>query len=401
MAKLTLSDVTNLENETTAVATINANSALIETALENTLSRDGTSPNTMGASLDMNSNRILNLPAAVGSTEPVRKAEFDAATSELADLSDAVADAEAAQAAAEAAQAAAEAAQAAAELAASQSQEGTIADNAVTNAKMADNAVNTAEIVNGAVTNAKLADMGNNLIKARKTASTGVPEDCTLSQVLDFLTVTRGSIFYRGSSSWLGLGPGTAGQVLQTNGAGADPSWVTPAANPTGTIIAFADDAAPTGYLECDGSAVSRSTYSALFAVVGTTWGAGNGSTTFNVPDLRGEFLRGWDHGKGTDSGRTFASSQSEMIGPHSHTASSSGSTSSDGAHTHTVSVYDSAGGSLVPQTANTGGSPAVSATTSSSGAHTHTVSVSTTVNNNSGTENRVRNYAVMFCIKT
>lgn len=57
MSKLTLTDLANLQNETTAVNAINANNAAIETAMENTLSRDGTSPNTMGATLDMNSNR--------------------------------------------------------------------------------------------------------------------------------------------------------------------------------------------------------------------------------------------------------------------------------------------------------------------------------------------------------
>lgn len=72
MAKLTLSDLTNLQNESTAVATLTANNTLIENALENTLSRDGTSPNTMSADLDMNSNNILNLPFPASDTEPVR-----------------------------------------------------------------------------------------------------------------------------------------------------------------------------------------------------------------------------------------------------------------------------------------------------------------------------------------
>lgn len=72
MAKVTLSDVVNLQNESTAVSTINNNSDAIATAFENTLSRDGTSPNTMGADLDMNSNRILNLPGPISDQEPVR-----------------------------------------------------------------------------------------------------------------------------------------------------------------------------------------------------------------------------------------------------------------------------------------------------------------------------------------
>lgn len=78
MAKLSLTDLINLQNEQTAVAALNANSAATETALENTLSRDGTAPNFMNSQLDMNSNRIINLPRAVGPTEPIRKSEFDA-----------------------------------------------------------------------------------------------------------------------------------------------------------------------------------------------------------------------------------------------------------------------------------------------------------------------------------
>jgi hypothetical protein len=72
MAKLTLSDVNNLQNENSATATINANSTAIEQAVEKTLSRDGTSPNQMEADFDMNSNRILNLPKAVNADEPLR-----------------------------------------------------------------------------------------------------------------------------------------------------------------------------------------------------------------------------------------------------------------------------------------------------------------------------------------
>lgn len=72
MSKITLNNVADLTQPTTAQATINANSATIQSAFDNTLSRDGTSPNTMGADLDMNSHRILNLPAAVQNNDPVR-----------------------------------------------------------------------------------------------------------------------------------------------------------------------------------------------------------------------------------------------------------------------------------------------------------------------------------------
>ena len=77
MAKLTLENLASLSNQTSAITTINANSDAIETALENTLSRDGTSPNTMSATLDMNSNRIMNLPEPSSNHEPVRLIDLD------------------------------------------------------------------------------------------------------------------------------------------------------------------------------------------------------------------------------------------------------------------------------------------------------------------------------------
>lgn len=79
---------------------------------------------------------------------------------------------------------------------------------------------------------------------------------------------------------------------------------------PSGTIISYASSTAPTGYLKCNGAAISRSTYSSLFSSIGTTYGSGDGSTTFNLPDLRGEFVRGWDDGRGVDSGRAMGSAQ-------------------------------------------------------------------------------------------
>jgi len=88
----------------------------------------------------------------------------------------------------------------------------------------------------------------------------------------------------------------------------------------TGMVVPFALSSAPIGWLACDGSAVSRSTYSKLFTSIGTTFGVGDGSTTFNVPDLRGEFLRGFDNGRGIDSGRVFGSAQTDLIKEHTHT---------------------------------------------------------------------------------
>ncbi|PIT49246.1 phage tail protein [Snodgrassella alvi] len=73
---------------------------------------------------------------------------------------------------------------------------------------------------------------------------------------------------------------------------------------PAGAVMYFAQDWAPTGWLKANGAAVSRTAYAGLFAVLGTYYGAGDGSTTFNLPDLRGEFIRAYDDGRGVDQGR-------------------------------------------------------------------------------------------------
>ena len=83
-------------------------------------------------------------------------------------------------------------------------------------------------------------------------------------------------------------------------------------ATASGAVSAFAFTSVPTGWLECDGSTVSRTTYSDLFTAIGDTFGAGDGSTTFAIPDLRGEFLRGWDNGRGIDASRALGSFQDQ-----------------------------------------------------------------------------------------
>lgn len=106
--------------------------------------------------------------------------------------------------------------------------------------------------------------------------------------------------------------------------------------NPAGTVIQYAGTTAPAGFLACDGTAVSRTTYATLFSAIGTTYGTGNGSTTFNLPDLRGLFVRGAGaHGTMTKAaGGAFD-------------GGSVGSTSNDSfqEHVHEQKAYTSAGG--------------------------------------------------------
>lgn len=86
-----------------------------------------------------------------------------------------------------------------------------------------------------------------------------------------------------------------------------------------GSVVAFAMTSTPSGYLKANGQAVSRITYATLFDRIGTTWGVGDGATTFNLPDYRGEFLRGFDDSRGLDSGRVFGSTQLGSIQEHDH----------------------------------------------------------------------------------
>lgn len=89
---------------------------------------------------------------------------------------------------------------------------------------------------------------------------------------------------------------------------------------PIGSVVAICGSSLPEGMLKANGAVISRTTYSNLFAAIGTVFGAGDGSTTFKLPDLRGEFIRGWDDGRGIDVSRVFGSLQLDELKSHTHT---------------------------------------------------------------------------------
>jgi len=98
---------------------------------------------------------------------------------------------------------------------------------------------------------------------------------------------------------------------------------------PIGMVLPIGTITVPSGYLPCDGAAVSRTTYAGLFAVIGTTFGIGDGVTTFNVPDIRGEFIRGLDQGRGVDPGRAIGSFQGHQFQDHTHSITKGSGTGS------------------------------------------------------------------------
>jgi len=87
---------------------------------------------------------------------------------------------------------------------------------------------------------------------------------------------------------------------------------------PIGTVVYFAASSAPTGWFECDGRILNTQSFPDLFAAIRYTYGGGG--VSFYLPDLRGQFARGWDNGRGVDSGRVFGSSQLDEFKSHTHT---------------------------------------------------------------------------------
>lgn len=108
-------------------------------------------------------------------------------------------------------------------------------------------------------------------------------------------------------------------QLATTAFAKAEAAAAALLAVPPGTVAYFAATTSPAGWLRANGATVSRTTYANLFAVIGTTFGAGDGHSTFNLPDLRGEFIRGWDDGRGVDVGREIGSHQLDALQQHTH----------------------------------------------------------------------------------
>lgn len=190
----------------------------------------------------------------------------------------------------------------------------------------------------------------------------------------------------------------------------------------------YAGSAVPNGYLACDGQAVSRTTYAALFNAIGTTWGAGDGSTTFNLPPLNDRFLR---HRSAAGAAGPVGTTQADQNKTHTHTGSGTTSAVSND-HTHTFSGTTSSMNRNNPHShtytapslgPGTGSTPnyfysGAGVTTSSSNAdinhehtysgttsgislnHTHTFAFTTSTGSADGAETRPLSATLLFCIR-
>lgn len=213
-------------------------------------------------------------------------------------------------------------------------------------------------------------------------------------------------------------------------------------AAPPGMIAYFPWSSVPAGWLKANGAAVSRTAYAALFNAIWTRYGDGDGFNTFNLPDLRGEFIRSWDDGRNVDTGRAIGSSQSGAIQLHNHSGSAESSgnhnhtatTASAGNHNHTATIGSAGSHTHQVLDSNTQGTSmgifhyAERGTinnqgyneVSSAGEHTHTINIATsgahthnttvanggththaiTINSTGSNETRPRNIAMLACIK-
>jgi microcystin-dependent protein len=174
---------------------------------------------------------------------------------------------------------------------------------------------------------------------------------------------------------------------------------------PAGTVIYTARSTPPTGYVKANGAAINRITFSVLFAAIGTTYGVGDESTTFNVPDLRGEFIRGLSDGSTVDSGRTLGSNQSDQNLSHNHgvTDPSHHHPITDPGHAHGFTAAKDIGGDT-----DDGGGPDQRSTTQNLATDPAVTGISIvgnytgiSIQNDGGTEARPRNVALLACIKT
>jgi microcystin-dependent protein len=194
---------------------------------------------------------------------------------------------------------------------------------------------------------------------------------------------------------------------------------------PPGTVVAFGGPAkaatatdggaaatAPAGWLVCDGSAVSRTTYAGLFAAIGINFGGGDGIATFNLPDLRGRFVRGWDNGAGRDpdattraasaaggpTGDAVGTFQGDAFRAHNHNGATA---PTDLSHTHTMPTQAglAQGGTGFTGQMYSANSGQAASTMTTSGAslnmnHTHTIAT------NGGNETRPANVTLNYIIK-
>jgi microcystin-dependent protein len=210
-----------------------------------------------------------------------------------------------------------------------------LTDASVAEAKLADRAVTENKIARGAVGTEHLGIVNTITADSGLTLKPGPDGGFIVIDGAEYVAPAAGS------GELFALGFNELNQVVVSSSGIGGGDGV--AAMPAGSIQAWPSNTIPEGWLLCDGAAVSRTTYAALFTAIGTTFGAGNGTTTFNLPDLRSRVIAGYDDPApwsdfrplGRTGGERAVTLTTEQIPAHSHT----GTTNTDGSHRHWVSA--------------------------------------------------------------
>ena len=280
-------------------------------------------------------------------------------------------------------------------------------NNVVENANMADNSVGNNELIDGSITGGKLASLS---ITTSQIAANAVNADKLASNAVTSVKLADDAV----TTAKIADDAVDPTKISQTNAAGYG-------FTPPGAVIWYAGNSAPTGYLKANGDSIPNGSgnvqgisadFSGLYAIVGG-----------NLPDLRGEFIRALDDGRGIDGSRAIRSAQAMAFEAHTHTGTtgtdgahihSGGTTNSQGSHSHTSNLYiggdDDDGGNNSPAADGPGQTDGnLQPTTTTAGNHTHTLTVTTddsahthnvSIASTGGTETRPRNVALLACIK-
>lgn len=187
--------------------------------------------------------------------------------------------------------------------------------------------------------------VAGNVVQVIYSSATGTFHLVSYPQGTTFASITTGTLTVTGASTF---------------GSGVQAA----AAFVPGEVRYFSQASCPTGWLLPNGGAISRTVYAALFANIGTVYGAGDGTTTFNVPNYQGYFLRVWSNGSGIDPGRAFASIQTDALQGHTHAYTNSVNNGTNGAGGTGMKFSDNAAVTGGPISDGTNGTPRIASET-------------------------------------
>ena len=210
--------------------------------------------------------------------------------------------------------------------------------------------LNTLDGVTASASEINLLDGVSGLVKADFTKLAAITSSAAELNVLDGYTGSVTELNYLDTLHATGV---TSSEFDFLDGVTSNIQTQINTIMPSGVLMPYGGSSAPTGFLLCDGSAVSRSTYADLFSAIGTTYGSGNGSTTFNIPDLRGRVIAGQDDMGGSSANRLTNQSgglNGDTLGATGGSETHTLTTAQLASHTHSFSDSDTVSNVAIPR---------------------------------------------------